>query len=74
MKKIIYPLSLILLFITCSQQSTESSDKSLVEDNDLAELITKRTYYTKQIQNELSSQKIPSNLFPCNRGERGKVF
>ena len=53
MKKIIYPLSLILLFITCSQQSTESSDKSLVEDNDLAELITKRTYYTKQI-NDLS--------------------
>jgi RND family efflux transporter MFP subunit len=37
----------------CSQQSTESSDKSLVEDNDLAELITKRTYYTKQI-NDLS--------------------
>ena len=53
MKKIISPLSLILLFITCSQQSTESSDKSLVEDNDLAELITKRTYYTKQI-NDLS--------------------
>jgi RND family efflux transporter MFP subunit len=53
MKKIIYPLSLILLFITCSQQSTESSDKSLLEDNDLAELITKRTYYTKQI-NDLS--------------------
>ena len=53
MKKIIYPLSLILLFITCSQQITESSDKSLVEDNDLAELITKRTYYTKQI-NDLS--------------------
>ena len=53
MKKIIYPLSLILLFITCSQQSTESSDKSLVENNDLAELITKRTYYTKQI-NDLS--------------------
>ena len=53
MKKIIYPLSLILLFITCSQQSTESSDKNLVEDNDLAELITKRTYYTKQI-NDLS--------------------
>ena len=53
MKKIIYPLSLILLFITCSQQSTESSDKSLVKDNDLAELITKRTYYTKQI-NDLS--------------------
>ena len=53
MKKILYPLSLILLFITCSQQSTESSDKSLVEDNDLAELITKRTYYTKQI-NDLS--------------------
>ena len=53
MKKIIYPLSLILLFITCSQQSTESSDKSLVEDNDLAELISKRTYYTKQI-NDLS--------------------
>ena len=53
MKKIIYPLSLILLFITCSQQSTESSDKSLVEDNNLAELITKRTYYTKQI-NDLS--------------------
>ena len=53
MKKIIYPLSLILLFITCSQQSTESSDKSLVEDNDLAELIAKRTYYTKQI-NDLS--------------------
>ena len=53
MKKIIYPLSLILLFITCSQQSTESSNKSLVEDNDLAELITKRTYYTKQI-NDLS--------------------
>jgi RND family efflux transporter MFP subunit len=53
MKKIIYPLSLILLFITCSQQSTESSDKSLIEDNDLAELITKRTYYTKQI-NDLS--------------------
>jgi RND family efflux transporter MFP subunit len=37
----------------CSQQSTESSDKSLIEDNDLAELITKRTYYTKQI-NDLS--------------------
>tara|TARA_B100001093_G_scaffold15139_1_gene13940 strand:- start:155 stop:1282 length:1128 start_codon:yes stop_codon:yes gene_type:complete len=37
----------------CSQQSTESSDKSLVEDNDLAELISKRTYYTKQI-NDLS--------------------
>ena len=53
MKKIIYPLSLILLFIMCSQQSTESSDKSLVEDNDLVELITKRTYYTKQI-NDLS--------------------
>ena len=53
MKKIIYPLSLILLFITCSQQSTESSDKSLVKDNDLAELISKRTYYTKQI-NDLS--------------------
>ena len=53
MKKIIYPLSLILLFITCSQQSTESSDKSPVEDNDLAELIAKRTYYTKQI-NDLS--------------------
>jgi len=53
MKKIIYPLSLILLFIMCSQQSTESSDKSLVEDNDLAELISKRTYYTKQI-NDLS--------------------
>ena len=53
MKKIIYPLSLILLFITCSQQSTESSDKSLVEDNDLAELIAKRIYYTKQI-NDLS--------------------
>lgn len=53
MKKIIYPLSLILLFIMCSQQSTESSDKSLLEDNDLAELITKRTYYTKQI-NDLS--------------------
>ena len=53
MKKIIYPLSLILLFITCSQQSTESSNKSLVEDNDLAELVTKRTYYTKQI-NDLS--------------------
>lgn len=53
MKKIIYPLSLILLFIMCSQQSTESSDKSLIEDNDLAELITKRTYYTKQI-NDLS--------------------
>ena len=53
MKKIIYPLSLILLFITCSQQSTESSDKNLVEDNDLAELISKRTYYTKQI-NDLS--------------------
>ena len=53
MKKIISPLSLILLFITCSQQSTESSDKSLVEDNDLAELITKRTYYTKKI-NDLS--------------------
>ena len=53
MKKIIYPLSLILLFITCSQKSTESSDKNLVEDNDLAELITKRTYYTKQI-NDLS--------------------
>ena len=53
MKKIIYPLSLILLFIKCSQQSTESSDKSLVEDNDLAELISKRTYYTKQI-NDLS--------------------
>ena len=53
MKKIIYPLSLILLFITCSQQSTESSDKSLVEDNDLEELIAKRTYYTKQI-NDLS--------------------
>ena len=53
MKKIISPLSLILLFITCSQQSTESSDKSLVEDNDLAELIAKRTYYTKQI-NDLS--------------------
>ena len=53
MKKIISTLSLILLFITCSQQSTESSDKSLVEDNDLAELITKRTYYTKQI-NDLS--------------------
>lgn len=53
MKKIIYPLSLILLFITCSQQSAESSDKSLVEDNDLAELIAKRTYYTKQI-NDLS--------------------
>ena len=53
MKKILYPLSLILLFITCSQQSTESSDKSLVEDNDLAELIAKRTYYTKQI-NDLS--------------------
>ena len=51
MKKIIYPLSLILLFITCSQQSTESSDKSLVEDNDLEELIAKRTYYTKQINN-----------------------
>ena len=53
MKKIIYPLSLILLFITCSQQSTKSSDKSLLEDNDLAELIAKRTYYTKQI-NDLS--------------------
>ena len=53
MKKIIYPLSLILLFITCSQQSTESSDKNPVEDNDLAELISKRTYYTKQI-NDLS--------------------
>lgn len=53
MKKIIYPLSLILLFIRCSQQSTESSDKNLVEDNDLAELISKRTYYTKQI-NDLS--------------------
>lgn len=53
MKKIIYPLSLILLFITCSQQRTEISDKSLVEDNDLTELITKRTYYTKQI-NDLS--------------------
>ena len=53
MKKIISPLSLILLFITCSQQSTESSDKSPVEDNDLAELIAKRTYYTKQI-NDLS--------------------
>ena len=53
MKKIISPLSLILLFITCSQQSTEISDKSLVEDNDLTELITKRTYYTKQI-NDLS--------------------
>ena len=53
MKKIIYQLSLILLFITCSQQSTESSDKNLVEDNDLAELISKRTYYTKQI-NDLS--------------------
>ena len=53
MKKIIYPLSLILLFITCSQHSTESSDKNLVEDNDLAELISKRTYYTKQI-NDLS--------------------
>ena len=53
MKKIIYPLSLILLFITCSQKSTESSDKNLVEDNDLAELISKRTYYTKQI-NDLS--------------------
>ena len=53
MKKIIYPLSLILLFITCSQQKTEISDKSLVEDNDLTELITKRTYYTKQI-NDLS--------------------
>ena len=53
MKKIIYTLSLSLLFITCSQQSTESSDKSLVEDNDLAELIAKRIYYTKQI-NDLS--------------------
>ena len=53
MKKILYLLSLILLFITCSQQSTESSDKNLVEDNDLAELISKRTYYTKQI-NDLS--------------------
>ena len=53
MKKIIYPLSLILLFITCSQQKTEISDKSLVEDNDLTELITKRTYYTKKI-NDLS--------------------
>ena len=53
MKKIIYPLSLILLFITCSQQRTEISDKSLVEDNDLTELITKRTYYTKKI-NDLS--------------------
>ena len=53
MKKIISTLSLILLFITCSQQSTESSDKNLVEDNDLAELISKRTYYTKQI-NDLS--------------------
>ena len=53
MKKILYPFSLILLFITCSQQSTESSDKSLVEDNDLAKLIAKRTYYTKQI-NDLS--------------------
>ena len=53
MKKIISPLSLILLFIKCSQHSTESSDKNLVEDNDLAELISKRTYYTKQI-NDLS--------------------
>ena len=53
MKKILYPFSLILLFITCSQQSTESSNKSLVEDNDLAKLIAKRTYYTKQI-NDLS--------------------
>ena len=53
MKKIIYPLSLILLFIMCSQQSTESSDKSLSEDNNLKELIAKRTYYTKQI-NDLS--------------------
>ena len=53
MKKIIYPLSLILLFITCTQQSTENSDKSLSEDNNLKELIAKRTYYTKQI-NDLS--------------------
>ena len=53
MKKIIYTLSLSLIFITCSQQRTESSDKNLVEDNDLEELIAKRTYYTKQI-NDLS--------------------
>ena len=53
MKKIIYPLSLILLFIKCTQQSTENSHKSLSEDNNLKELIAKRTYYTKQI-NDLS--------------------
>ena len=53
MKKIISTLSLIFLFITCTQQNTENSDKSLSEDNNLKKLIAKRTYYTKQI-NDLS--------------------
>ena len=75
MKKIISTLSLILLFITCSQQSTESSDKNLVEDNDLAELISKRTYYTKQINDlSLELEKINSAIDALGGTEKRQLI
>ena len=75
MKKIISTLSLIFLFITCTQQNTENSDKSLSEDNNLKKLIAKRTYYTKQINDlSLELEKINSAIDALGGTEKRQLI
>jgi hypothetical protein len=49
MKKTIYTLGLSFVLISCSQKTTDTSNKSNIEDVNLEELNIKKENYTQQI-------------------------
>ena len=70
MKKIIYTFGLILLSISCSQQSTNLSNES-IEDDSLRELRAQKADYTQRINHlSLELEKINTSIDSLDGNEK----
>ena len=70
MKKIIYTFGLILLSISCSQQNTNISNKS-IEDDSLKELRAQKADYTQRINHlSLELEKINTSIDSLDGNEK----
>tara|TARA_B110000444_G_scaffold228304_1_gene234008 strand:- start:2954 stop:4123 length:1170 start_codon:yes stop_codon:yes gene_type:complete len=70
MKKIIYTFGLILLSISCSQQNTNISNKS-IEDDSLRELRAQKADYTQRINHlSLELEKINTSIDSLDGNEK----
>lgn len=71
MKKTIYTLGLSFVLISCSQKTTDTSNKSNIEDVNLEELNIKKENYTQQINDlTIELEKINSSIDALGGAEK----